>query len=166
MRKAAGVLLMLMVVGLAQFGLAPRLAVLGVKPDFLLLFVVARALRQGAVAGAWQGACAGFLEDVFLGQYLGARAFAMAAAGLITGYVRTRVFGDQPLVPVTAALVASGICEMVTWSCWRAVGLALPFWAGFWQVMVPVSIYNALLAGVILGGIRYGSPQHEVTAVE
>lgn len=158
MRKAAGILLMLMLVGLAQFGLAPRLAVLGIKPDFLLLAVVAGALRQGAGAGAWQGAWAGFLEDVFVGQYLGTRAFAMAAAGLLTGYARTRVFGDQPLVPVTAALCASGVCEMFTWSCWRAVGLALPFWAGLVQVIVPVSIYNALLAGVILGSMRYRNP--------
>ncbi len=153
MKKAAGLLLVLMAAGVVQFGFSSRLAVLGIKPDFLLITVVAGALRQGMGAGAWQGAIAGFLEDVFVGQYLGTRAFAMAVAGMLVGYARTRVFGNQPLVPVTAALGASGVCELITWACWRMAGVGLPFWNGILLVMVPVSIYNALLAGLILGGV-------------
>ncbi|HHY93971.1 MAG TPA: rod shape-determining protein MreD [Firmicutes bacterium] len=134
-----------------QFGLAPRVGISGARPDFLLLLVVAWALRRGMVSGLLMGAGAGFLEDAVLGQYLGVRTLAMAVAGVATGYAQRKVFGDQPLVPVTATLGASLLCETLSWLWWRAAGVPLPFWRGLVQVVIPVSLYNGLLTPLLLG---------------
>lgn len=146
-------LVALLVGGVCQFGVAPYLAVLGNKPDFLLLMVVGAALRRGMLAGGWLGGAAGLWEDFFAGQCLGARALGMALAGMATGYARDKVFRDQPLVPVGAALGATALCELTSWAVWRAAGFPLPLGAGLARVTLPVCLYNALLAPFLLGWV-------------
>lgn len=158
--EAAGVVILATIV---QLGVAPWLAVLGVKPDFLLLGVIGFALNRGTLGGSLLGAAAGLVEDIVVAQYLGVRALAFALAGLVTAQVRARMFGDQPLVPVVAALGGTVLVELVSWAVWSMLGLPLPLGTSLVRVIIPAGLYNALLAPVLLGRWVVGGPwRHEV----
>ncbi|MBC7340279.1 MAG: rod shape-determining protein MreD [Firmicutes bacterium] len=151
MRPVLGAVALVAAAGVLQLGVAPRMAVLGVKPDFLLLTVIGLALCRGTVAGGLAGAGAGLLEDIVVGQFLGVRAAAFALVGLGVARARTRLFGDQPLVPVAAALGGAALAEMASWALWRAAGLPLPLGQGLIRVVLPACLYNGLLAPLFPG---------------
>jgi rod shape-determining protein MreD len=149
--RRLGAVGLLALVTVLQVTLAPRAAVLGIKPDLLLLTVVGCALTRGSVAGCLVGAAAGTVEDVMVGQYLGVRALALALVGLLTARAATRFFGDQPLVPVVAALGGTALAELTTWVLWRVVGLPLPLGTGLARVVLPSCLYNGLVAVLFPG---------------
>ncbi|MEW6545298.1 MAG: rod shape-determining protein MreD [Bacillota bacterium] len=156
---------MVALVAVFQLGAAPRLAVLGVKPDFLLLAVIGFALCRGTVAGCLLGAGAGLVEDIVAGQYLGVRALSFALVGLGTARARARIFGDQPLVPVVAAVGGTVLAELASWAMWRILGLPLPLGTGLVRVVLPASLYNGLIAPLIPGWwVRREQRGHEVRA--
>lgn len=149
--RLLGAVALLFLVAVLQVAVAPRAAVLGIKPDLLLLTVVGYALTRGSLAGCLVGAAAGALEDVMVGQFVGVRALAFALAGLLTARAATRFFGDQPLVPVVGALGGTVLAEMTAWGLWRVLGLPLPLGAGLLRVVLPSCLYNALVAAVFPG---------------
>lgn len=149
--RLLGALGLLVLVTVLQVAVAPRAAVLGIKPDLLLLTVVGCALTRGTLAGCLVGAAAGAVEDVMVGQYLGVRALAFALVGLVTARAATRFFGDQPLVPVVAALGGTALAELTAWGLWRVVGFPLPLGTGLVRVILPSCLYNALVAVLFPG---------------
>lgn len=159
---AAGLLALATVI---QAGMAPRLAVLGVKPDLLLLAVVGYALTRGTLAGCLLGAAAGMVEDAMVGQYLGVRALALTLVGLVSARAATRFFGDQPLVPVVAAVGGTVLAELTSWAVWRALGVPLPLGVGLARVILPSSLYNGLVAVFFPGWwVRRAQRAHGVRA--
>lgn len=163
MTRVLGNLLAVALTAVAQLVVAPRLAVLGVKPDFLLLGVVGAALCRGAVTGCLLGLGAGLAEDIVVGQYLGVRAVSFALVGLAVAGARTRMFGDQPVVPVVAALGGTALAELTSWAIWRVLGVPLPLGAGLVQVVLPACLYNGLIAPLYPGWwVRRAQAGHEV----
>jgi len=149
--RLLGAVGLLGVMTVLQVAVAPRAAVGGIKPDLLLLTVVGYALTRGSLAGCLVGAAAGAVEDFVLGQYLGVRALAFALVGLLTARAATRFFGDQPLVPVVAALGGTALAELTAWALWRVAGLPLPLGTGVARVILPSCLYNALVAVLFPG---------------
>jgi rod shape-determining protein MreD len=68
------------------------LKILGVGPDFILIFIVSVALRFGAGTGCFWGFLAGFTLDVYAPvEWLGANTIAMTIVGFAVGQLEEHI---------------------------------------------------------------------------
>ena len=115
----------------------------GVRPDLLVLAVVAVALASDATTGAVFGFVAGLVADLLFDLPVGVSALVYTAVGFAVGTLRVYVTGHRPLahlVLVAAASLASVWCcglllRVLDLSSWAAVARAGPL----------VAVYNLLL---------------------
>ena len=79
-------LLMFVLAFAVQSTIGGWLKILGVGPDFVLIFIVSVALRFGAATGCLWGFLAGFTQDIYAPvEWLGANAIAMTIVGFAVG---------------------------------------------------------------------------------
>ena len=84
-------LLLFILVFAVQTTVAEWLEILGVGPDFVVVFIVSVALRYGAAAGCLWGFLAGFTQDVYAPvEWLGANSIAMTIVGFAVGQLEER----------------------------------------------------------------------------
>lgn len=87
--------LWLLVMFVISFGLqvsvADWLSILDVRPDFVIIFIVAVAIKCGPAAGCFWGFVAGFTQDVYAPiEWLGANSIAMTVTGFVVGQLEER----------------------------------------------------------------------------
>ena len=79
-------LLLFVLVFAVQSTAGEWLQILGIGPDFVVIFVVSVALRFGAATGCLWGFLAGFTQDVYAPvEWLGANSIAMTIVGFSVG---------------------------------------------------------------------------------
>ena len=118
---------------LQSTGLA-GLRLAGVRPDVLVLAVVAVAMASDATTGAVFGFVAGLVADLLFDLPVGVSALVYTAVGFAVGTLRVYVTGHRPLahlVLVAAASLASVWCcglllRVFDLSSWAAVARAGP----------------------------------------
>src|SRR5207245_1628886 len=92
-----------------QSTLLDRVAVLGVKPDLVLLLTVHAALSRGPIAAMLIGYGAGMLQDALGGGVLGSGAWSDALCGAVVGSFRGTMFRDHLTTHVAVALFATWV---------------------------------------------------------
>lgn len=76
----------------------PKLAIYGIKPDLLYLYLCYRALEKGALPGSILGFFIGLLQGIYSPATLGAGSFAKTLAGMILGRSGVSIYQhDLPL---------------------------------------------------------------------
>jgi len=129
-----------------QSTLLQGIAIMGVLPSTTILLIVSYAILRGDVEGAIVGFAAGFLQDVFFGQYLG----FYAVCGALTGYICGKPFRDffrenylLPLLLVLAAVLAN---ELVFYVFHFLLFGQTNFWYYFQKIILPETVYTLFLA--------------------
>jgi rod shape-determining protein MreD len=131
--------------------LAPfRLA--GVRPDLLVIAVVAVAMAAGPTSAACFGFCAGLVADLLFAQPVGVSALVYTGVGFAVGLLRVYVVSSATWVhlalagaaSLTSAWCAGVVMRVLDLSSWGFVGRAGPL----------VALYNLLLAPVIYPLVR------------
>ena len=144
---AARVSVVLVALGLAQFGLRPRLADPRFAPDFILLALLFLALRVRPGAGAIAGFLVGLGTDALAPTAFGAAALAATVIGYTAGWVRTVFVAENVLVSalfVLGAAWARDIIQVVASAQLAGGGLA-------WQLLVlsPAAALATAAAGLV-----------------
>jgi rod shape-determining protein MreD len=129
-----------------------ELRLAGVRPDLLVLAVVAVAMASGPVSGAAFGFSAGLVADLLFDLPVGVSALVYTAVGFAVGMVRVYVTSQLPLVHlvlVGAASLASVWCSglllrVFDLVSWETVARAGPL----------VALYNLLLAPFVYPVVR------------
>ena len=74
-----------------QMTVADWLSFFDVAPDFVMIFIVAVAIRRGPAAGCFWGFVAGFTQDVYAPiEWLGANTISMTVVGYAVGQLEER----------------------------------------------------------------------------
>lgn len=120
---------------------AVRLA--GVRPDLLVLAVVAVAMASDATTGAVFGFVAGLVADLLFDLPVGVSALVYTAVGFAVGTVRVYVTSHLPLVH----LVLAGAASLASvWCCGLLLRVFdLSSWAAVTRAGPLVALYNLLL---------------------
>jgi rod shape-determining protein MreD len=137
---------------LLQSTVLAELRLAGVRPDVLVLSVVAVAMASGPTSGAVFGFSAGLVADLLFDLPVGVSALVYTAVGFAVGTVRLYVTSHRPLVHlalVGAASLASVWCSglllrVFDLSSWEAVARSAPL----------VALYNLLLAPFVYPVVR------------
>lgn len=147
--KRWAVILLIFVTFLIQTVVAPYLAVLGVKPNLLLILAVAVAVTYGPLAGLFVGGIGGVFQDVIFGRYIGLFTLAGALAGFFVGMVERRVFKEHFVMQVSLTFGASALNNLVIFVFLKAFSVSVPVLGSLLHVVLIEAIYDALLAPLV-----------------
>jgi rod shape-determining protein MreD len=142
----------LVVAVLLQSTVLAGLRLAGVRPDLLVLTVVAVAMASGPTSGAVFGFSAGLVGDLLFDLPVGVSALVYTAVGFAVGTARVYVTSHRPVVHLAlagAASLASVWCSglllrVFDLSSWEAVARSGPL----------VALYNLLLAPFVYPVVR------------
>jgi rod shape-determining protein MreD len=92
-----------------QITLANLISVFGIKPDFIVLFVIVRSLLEGPTAGVVWGFSLGFLLDAASGGILGLGSLIYCLAGFISGQIGAKKYTNWVHYIVALAVVVPAV---------------------------------------------------------
>ena len=110
MRYIRPAIVLIIAAGL-QGNLPQALSIMGAKPDLVLVVLISYSLAADPTVGALLGFYAGLLEGAFVGYSLGSFMVTRTITGFLAGLVNTRLFSENPFVPVLSALWLTLVCE-------------------------------------------------------
>ena len=128
-----------------QSAVAPRLDVLGSRPDWLLVVVVLLAMRArpfDAVLGSW---IIGALADLMTIERFGLMALSYALVAMLVVSIREALFRYHGFTQFVITLITCLVVQTV-WCAYRRVlyDPVIPVWADFAIAAVLGSVYTAL----------------------
>lgn len=94
-----------------QGNLPPAVSLFGAKPDVVLVVLISYALAANPEFGAGLGFVAGLLHGSMVGFSLGSFIVTRTITGFLASLVTTRLFSENPLVPVLSAVWLTVVCE-------------------------------------------------------
>ena len=128
-----------------QATLFPHFAIVGVTPDTAMVIIISYGILRGDIEGAIFGFCAGLMQDLFGGTFIG----MYALLGFLTGYVCGKPFRDffknNYFLPFAVVVVVGLIHQLVVYFATMAP-VGAPFWHYFGTIILPKTVYTASLA--------------------
>lgn len=138
-------------VAIAQSTLAPRLRILGVSPDWVLLFTVSAVLFYGFRSCIPLLLVSGLVLDTLSGAPFGLMMLSLAIANLLAGLGELNVFRTARYLPYLAIAGATLLYEGSLLILLRLLreytttGQAAIWWPLLWRVVLPSVVLNTLL---------------------
>ena len=108
------VLILFVICFALQTTVAEWLSIFGACPDFVLILIVAIAIKHGPAAGALWGFLAGFTQDVYAPvEWLGANTISMTVLGFFVGQLEERFLTLN--LPAKVGVLGFGflLCDML-----------------------------------------------------
>lgn len=107
MKTTLGWAVLLIVSLAAQAVLLPLVFTKGVKPDILLIIIVAAGLLAGRERAIGVAFFAGLMQDFASGNVFGLNTLSKMAVGYAAGLAERKVFKESILLPVLATIIAT-----------------------------------------------------------
>jgi rod shape-determining protein MreD len=130
-----------------QMTVADWLSFFDVAPDFVMIFIVAVAIRRGPATGCLWGFVAGFTQDVYAPiEWLGANTIAMTVVGYAVGQLEERFLSLN--LPAKVGVLGLGffVCDMIYYG---VTGLSKDVVTNlFLTKSLPECIYTMLIGGI------------------
>jgi rod shape-determining protein MreD len=129
-----------------------HLRVGGVRPDLLVIAVIAVAMVDGPVPGATFGFAAGLVSDLLFANHVGVSALAYTVIGFGMGAARIYVTSSSPLVHLLLVGAASFASVWFAGIILRVFDLSS--WGFLLRTAPLVALYNLLLTPLVYPPIR------------
>jgi rod shape-determining protein MreD len=171
--------LLLFVAALLQSTLLVRVEVANVRPDLVLILVIAGTLIYGAKNGIVWAFVGGVALDLLSGGPFGSSSLALIAAAVVASPGHRTLSRFNAIVPLSAAALgtlAYGVTYIATLTLVE-VAVALPFFAGLnltpmdyglgllptlQYVVLPAMAYNTLVVLVMTPALNLVPESHDV----
>jgi rod shape-determining protein MreD len=118
-----------------------------IKPDLMLVILVAVSMRYGSVVGVFSGLTIGLIQDVYAIEALGANAMAKCLVGYFTGLLDEKVIKVMPATKVLFLAVAFLFHDIVYSLAAGFHGMA--FWEALLHKTIPSGIYTLLVGSLV-----------------
>ncbi len=119
--------------------------VFGVKPDLVLLLVVYNAFMKGHREGAFVGFCAGLMQDIFTGGYIGLNALSYMTVGYLIGMTESKLYKESTLIMMALAWLASAGEQLLYYLVMSYSGVAMSPLVVLGRIILPTATYTVLL---------------------
>ncbi len=144
---------LLLASGLLQSTVVPT--VMGVRPEIVLLLVVAASLSGGMEAGVVWGFIGGLSLDLFSGAPLGVFTLTMVLVGALVNVGESNLFSTSLLLPLGAVFVATFVYHFLTIVLLQTLGWSIGWGPAMVQVALPSAVVNTLLMPVVYFFLRW-----------
>jgi len=133
-----------------QLTLINSVAILGLKPDLIMVVVVVFSLLKGEKEGAISGFASGLLQDIFSTSLLGINALVKTVIGFTCGILKEKIFHEHILfiIPVIT-FISSFIQSILISLLFRAFGIEYNLAWSLKQIVLPEALYSSLLSPFI-----------------
>lgn len=129
------------------------LRIQGIKPDFVIILVIAYAILEGGAYSAVIGLASGLLIDILYGRVLGVNAFSYMLTGYLLGQAHENVFKDSILPPAlfnfAGVFVYQHIYFLIMYLTGNLLHDGISYTNILLSVILPQGIYNAIVGAVI-----------------
>lgn len=133
-----------------QLTLINSFTILGIKPDLIMVVVVALALLKGEKEGAICGFAFGLLQDIFSTSLLGIHALVKTVIGFICGILKEKIFHEHLLFIIPVVTFISSFIQSILMSLLlSAFGIEHSLTWSLKQIALPEALYNSLLSPFI-----------------
>jgi rod shape-determining protein MreD len=96
-----------------QSTLVPHIAIISVKPDFVLLVLFLMAVKFGMMPGVYVGFFLGLGQDIFSADLLGQNTLAMSVTGFVCGLFNERVMRLDIVMRAVILLLAFFVNDII-----------------------------------------------------
>lgn len=134
--------------------IAPHLSLIGIRPDLVLLIVVATSIVRGGEEGIVWGILGGFLLDLYSGVPFGLSIVALAITAYLTKVGEDNLFSHVLVLPLAAAFVGTVVYDLILMAGLQAAGRPIDWGEGLLHVVVPSAFLNAILMPVVYVIVR------------
>lgn len=129
------------------------LRIADVKPDFIIIMIIAYAILEGGAYSAVIGLASGLLIDILFGRVLGVNAFSYMITGYLFGQAHDNVFRDSILPPALFNFAAVIIYQHLYFFLMYMTGNLLHEGFSYMHILlgmiIPQSLYNTILGAVM-----------------
>jgi rod shape-determining protein MreD len=127
--------------------------ILGIKPDFALMIIVAYGIMRGKSYGTFIGLGTGLLIDMLYGRAFGINALSYMVTGYIIGQVQENVFKDSfiPAVVFNFAAVAlfQHLYIFLAYFSNNFPSTDISYVNMLLKVILPQAIYNSIIGSIV-----------------
>jgi len=141
---------------LLQTTIFSHASIAGVKPDFVLIFVLFTAVLEGPQRGVFFGYTLGLFEDIITGRFIGMNALSKGLTGLFIGWFTGRTYSENLLVPIISVFLGTLLNGLIFFMLGKITGLNWGISLLFWKA-IPMAIYNMCLVPFIYSYFFYQS---------
>ena len=146
-------LLLLLIIGLAflQVVALPRWGLLFVRPDLVLLGIIAWGLVKGPVAAAWGGLTGALLLDLMSEAPLGTSLIGLLPALVLLILIERWLTSRSLLVAMAVAFAVTATYDTTFLLILESLGRHVEWGSTITSVVLPAAILNTLLMPLICG---------------
>jgi rod shape-determining protein MreD len=144
-----------------QGNLPGSVSLMGAKPDLVLVVLIGFALAADPVFGAMLGFFAGLITGSAVGLSLGSFICTRTITGFLAGVVTTRLFSENPIVPMFSAAWLTLVNELLFLLANPRLSPAAAF-----RTIGGECIYNALLALIIYWFLKHMETRRKIRLVD
>jgi len=126
-------------------------AIMGIKPELVMLIAIFNGFLLGAREGAFLGFAGGVIEDLVSGSYIGLNALSCMVAGYLAGSGGERFFKENILVSTGIAFFSAAAGLTANYLLLMHAGIYLPALHAFLRVIFPSAAYTAVLLPLLFG---------------
>ncbi len=136
------ILILLLVCQLSISIIFPTLKLI---PDFILIFIVIRAIVLGSKDAMVYGAIGGLMQDAFLNSFLGIFTPVKTAVAFLAGLLSGSFFPENLLIPPLGVFMATIIHELLYLLLKENYLFAANYIDLFKEIILPLAALNALI---------------------
>ncbi|MBR6906698.1 MAG: rod shape-determining protein MreD [Selenomonadaceae bacterium] len=129
-----------------QSSLFPLLAYHGISVNLLLLLTVSFAFLHGCRFGVLMGFCAGLLQDLGTGTFLGCSVLSYMVIGWVCGKLSDRVFKEEFFLPIMASVFATAGNYFILVTLMLLLGYRFHLATNMQDVLLPMFVYQLVFA--------------------
>jgi len=144
-----------------QVSMVPYVEVLGVTPDFVLIFAASWAVVRGQEEAAIVVPVAGFLRDLATSDPLGTSVLALAPVALFAAATRLRAIDTQFLPTVLVVASGSLAYGIISMTVLAITGQTVVLQDAALRVLLPACLVNALFTPLVYLPVHAFRPQHQ-----
>jgi len=148
-------ILLLSTIAIVQSTAMPHVAIMGVKPNLMLLVVISWSLLRGIKEGSIWGLVGGLILDTFSSAPFGVSTLAMLAVSLLAGLGEMSAFRTHIILPPLAAFLATPIYHLIFLSLLQIVGWPVAWIDSLLKIILPSTLLNTALMPLIYGAMRW-----------
>lgn len=133
----------------------PRLPLLGVHPDVVLLAVLHWALLRGMREGLLWALVGGLWLDLLSGLPFGLSIISLILVAFLASLWEASLFREHISLIVLATALLSVLHGGIYVALLRLTGHPAGSWSAFWRISMPTALYTSLLSPIMFAALRW-----------
>ena len=131
-----------------QLTFIPLLAVYGIKPDIILIYVICLSFKEGRIWGTIAGFLIGLVEDFFSAGFIGLNALTKSFTAFIAHTFPKEIFGSRVL-QTGVLLFFCGFIHDFLFNLIYSLGTGIGIVHIVFRFAIPTALYTALVGMLI-----------------